>query len=120
MTEGGIYTQYNAVTASAGVVPTWVLQQTLNTNTGALTVAGGISATGAFGTFQTGGALTGALNGSNQTYTLPQIPKQLPLILINGLGATNTVEYTLSGATLTHIGTALGSGETITFAGYQY
>jgi hypothetical protein len=85
-----------------------------------LAVTGAVTSTGAFGTFQTGGALTGALNGSNQTYTLPQIPKQLPLILINGLGATNAVEYTLSGATLTHIGTALGSGETITFAGYQY
>ena len=105
----------NAATSISGAIA-----GTSGTFTGGVSVGGALIVTGAFGTFQTGGALTGALNGSNQTYTLPQIPKQLPPILINGLGATNTVEYTLSGATLTHIGTALGATETITFNGYQY
>ena len=61
-------------------------------------------------------ALTGALNGSNQTYTIPITPIGSVSIFINGLAADLGVEYTLSGTTLTHLGTPLGASEEIKYA----
>ena len=72
------------------------------------------------GNYQSAAALSGALNGSNQTYTLPQLPKGTPQIYINGIAALATVEYTIAGVTVTHIGTALGATDTFTFAEYRY
>jgi len=71
--------------------------------------------------YQAAGIPTGALNGSNQTYVLPTTPiagASVP-VFINGLYAVNTVDYTISGATITHIGTALTSTESIAFGEYR-
>src|ERR1035437_9287024 len=57
------------------------------------------------------GVPTGALNGSNQTYTLPQTPKVSVPVYINGLFVVLGVDYSLTSATITHIGTALSSTE---------
>lgn len=42
-TESGLFKYYSAATASTGVVPVWVLKQTLNIVTGDLTIAGAFS-----------------------------------------------------------------------------
>lgn len=70
--------------------------------------------------YQAAGVPTGAINGANQTYTLPQSPVGSIAVVINGLIATATVDYTLSGVTITHLGTALSGTDTITFLEYRY
>lgn len=70
--------------------------------------------------FQAAGIPTGALNGVNQAYVLPQAPVGSVPVYINGLYATPTVDYTIAGATITHLGTALAATDTIAFGEYRY
>jgi len=70
--------------------------------------------------YQAAGALTGALDGINQSYTLPQTPAGTPLLLINGVGAILAVDYTIVGTAVTHLGTALSATDSFTFAEYRY
>ena len=74
----------------------------------------------ASGTAQAAGTPTGALNGSNQTYTLPYAPLVSVPIYINGLYANPTIDYTISSATITHLGTALSASDIITYGQYNH
>src|ERR1017187_2772139 len=56
LTEGGIETTYSAVSASAGVVPTWVLESSYNLTTGSIIYTGGVSGTQLTSTIATGTA----------------------------------------------------------------
>jgi hypothetical protein len=71
--------------------------------------------------YQPAGAPTGAINGSNQTYVLPTTPAtgaSVP-VYINGLFANLSVDYTITGATITYLGTPLNGSDTIVFGEYR-
>ena len=71
--------------------------------------------------YQPAGVPTGLINGANQTYVLPTTPAtgaSVP-VYINGLFATATIDYSITGATITHLGTALNASDTIVFGEYR-
>jgi hypothetical protein len=73
--------------------------------------------------FQAAGIPTGAINGSNRIYTLPQTPVGSVPVFINGLYATVGTDYSIIGATITYLGTPLGTGglgDTIEFGEYRW
>jgi hypothetical protein len=70
--------------------------------------------------YQAAGVPTGALNGVNTTYTLPQTPVGSVALFVNGLYQTPGVDYTLAGATITYLNTPLTATESIAFGEYRY
>ncbi|TAK93826.1 hypothetical protein EPO05_06915 [Patescibacteria group bacterium] len=77
--------------------------------------------------YQAAGVPTGAINGSNTQFVLPQVPIGSVGIFINKLLATLGVDYTLTTAlgvtTITTLGVPLGTGgaaDTIEFTEYRY
>jgi hypothetical protein len=70
--------------------------------------------------FEAAGVPTGALNGSNVTYTLPQTPVGSVPIYINGVYGIVGTDYSISGVTITKLGTPLTSTENISYGEYRY
>ena len=70
--------------------------------------------------WQAAGVPTGALNGVNMTYVLPQTPVGSVNLFINGLYAILGTDYTLAGVTITKLGAALGATESINFSEFRY
>ncbi len=70
--------------------------------------------------WQPAGIPTGALNGSNMTYGIPNPPAGTLPIFKNGVLWILGSDYTISGSTLTNIGPALVSTDTLNFLDYRY
>ncbi len=110
--------------ADAGWVPLWVVSvangQTQSTSANISAAPGSPSTSNASVRFQAAGVPSGLLNGSNMVYTLPQTPVGSVPIFINNLLATAGVDYSISGPTITKIGTALSSTDQIAFLEFRY
>ena len=70
--------------------------------------------------WQPAGIPTGATNGVNMTYTLPQIPVGSLNLFLNGVHAIPTTDYTISGLTITKQGAALVATDSIYYNEFRY
>jgi hypothetical protein len=73
--------------------------------------------------YQAADTPTGLINGSNVIYTLPHVPKGSVPLFINRQYAIPGTDFSISGATITILGTALGvagATDTINFGEYRY
>lgn len=116
---------------SASGNPPFVTYQSVVPGTGTNTSVPGADANwrvlAAAPLYQAAGVPTGAINGSNTQFVLPQVPIGSISIFINKLLATLGVDYTLATVagvtTITTLGTPLGTGgaaDTIAFTEYRY
>jgi hypothetical protein len=62
-------------------------------------------------------ALSGAQNGTNRVFTLPSIPTNFSMIFVNGVYQVLSINYTISGLTITFTTAPLPTDEL--FAVYQ-
>ena len=69
--------------------------------------------------WQPAGTPSGLLNGSNMTYNLPAPPAGSLPIYKNGVLWIPSVDYTISGGTLTNIGPAMVSTDSLYFLDYR-
>jgi len=116
---------------SASGLPPFVTYQSIVAGAGTNTSVPGADANwrvlAAAPFYQAAGIPTGAINGANTSFVLPQVPIGSVAIFINTGLATLGVDYTLATAlgvtTITTLGTPLGTGgasDTISFTEYRY
>jgi hypothetical protein len=70
--------------------------------------------------WQPAGVPTGAVDGVNPTYTLPQLPVGSLTLYFNSLYAVEGVDYTRVGMVITKGGTPLQVGDSINYGEYRY